>query len=139
MLVTPREDGTIAIGPASMPTFAALDLATRILEACGDVPEVAQGRVRCREYLDRTFARSTVIAVRDMGSGAVGRFPSVLEGGRLLVRLSDTVSATLLDEGERWRGFAVQWRFDPLFGCVGELAVPMRRVSAAAPKQRRIA
>ena len=138
MQIVPLADGSIQIGALTLPVFAARDVAVRILEACGDVPEEAQGRVRCREHLDRVFARSAVVYVRDMQTRATGRFPAIRDGRRLVVRLGDSVTATLLDEGERHRGFAQQWRADPLFGPVAELMEPLGRFSAASVQVRQL-
>lgn len=138
MLVVPHDDGTISIGAASMPAFAARDLAVRILEACGNVPEEVAGRIRCRQHLDALFAGAEVIDVRDMQTRAIGRFPALRDGRRLVVRLGDSVTATLLEEGERFRGFAVQHRDDAIFGVVGEVMRPFVRFSAAANQARQI-
>lgn len=130
--------GEVQIGALTLPGHAARDLAVRIMEAAGDVPAEVAGRIRCREHLDRLFAHIQLINVRDMASGAVGRFPAYRDGRRLCVRLGDSVTATLLNEGERWRGFAVQHRDDPLFGVVGEVAMPMARYSADGERARQL-
>jgi hypothetical protein len=47
-----------------------------------------------------------------------------------MVRLSDSITAALVDHGVYWQGLAMQWREDSLFGVVAEVAVPMVRMSA---------
>jgi hypothetical protein len=130
--IAANPDGTVTIGTATLPAWAARDLATRIAAAAGDIPEEVAARVKVRVELDRTFARATPITVRDMQSGATGKFPAVRDEHRVIVRLSDSITAILLPEGERYRGFAVHHRFDPLFGIVTETCRPFARFSCNA-------
>lgn len=123
-------NGHIQLGGVEMPVWMAKDALARVWEMCGDVPADVAGRIRCREHLDRVFSAASVVDVRDMQTGVVGRFPAIRDGRRLVVRLGDSVTATLLDEGERWRGFGVQHRDDPIFGVVGEVMRPFVRFSA---------
>lgn len=128
--LTPNADGTITLGGVTLPAWAARDLAARLYAAAGDVPEEVAGRIRVRAALDRAYRDAVPIHVRDMQTGAVGRFPALRDGRRLTVRLGDSVTATLLAEGSRWRGFGIQHRDDPLFGVVGEVMRPFQRFSA---------
>ena len=131
-------NGHIQLGGVEMPVRMARDALARVWEMCGDVPAEVSARVRCRVHLDTLFAHASVVDVRDMQTGAVGRFPALRDGRRLVVRLGDSVTATLLDEGERHRGFAQQWRADPLFGPVAELMEPLMRFSAASHQVNRL-
>lgn len=131
-------NGHVQLGGVEVPAWMARDALARAWEVCGEVPAEVAGRVRCRAHLDTLFARASVVDVRDMQTGMVGRFPAIREGRRLVVRLGDSVTATLLDEGERHRGFAQQWRDDPLFGPVAELMEPLGRYSAASVQVRQL-
>lgn len=131
-------NGHIQLGGAEAPAWKVKDALARVWEMCGDVPADVAGRIRCREHLDTLFAHASVVDVRDMQTRATGRFPAIRDGRRLVVRLGDSVTATLLDEGERHRGFAQQWRADPLFGPVAELMEPLGRYSAASHQVNRL-
>lgn len=128
----------IQLGDVEVPVWMAKDALARVWELCGDAPAEVAGRIRCRQHLDALFAGAEVIDVRDMQTRAVGRFPALRDGRRLVVRLGDSVTAILLEEGDRFRGFAVQHRDDAIFGVVGEVMRPFVRFSAAANQARQI-
>jgi len=137
-LPTPTPDGQLTLGGVKAPGHVWADYLVRCLERCGDVPEAVAARVRVREHLDRVFSNATPVHVRSMQDGATGRFPAIRDGRRVVVRLGDSVTATLLDEGERARGFACQWRDDPIFGCVSEVMRPFARYSCSVEATNRL-
>ncbi len=136
--IVPHDDGSVSIGNVTLDKHAAIDVATRIFEAAQHASADITGRVKCRTHLDRMFHHARIINVRDMATGYTAAVPAVASGDRILIRLADTTSATLLHEGDRCRGFAVAWRHDPLFGPVAELANPMRRYSCSTPSTKRL-
>ena len=137
-LPVPTPDGQLTLGGVTAPGHVWADYLVRCLERCGDVPEAVAARVRVREHLDRVFALATPVHVRDMQTGATGRFPAIRDGRRVVVRLGDTRGAVLLDEGERHRGFAVAWRLDDLHGIVSETARPFARYSCASESVKQL-
>jgi hypothetical protein len=129
--LTLTPDGEVQIGGVTMPCHAARDLAARLWELAGDAPADVQGRLRCRAHLDRDFANAGKVRCWPTGSKAAGaNLPAVREGSRLVVRLSDSSIAVLLNHGSAyWTGFRMQLRDDSLAGPVAELAMPMERFS----------
>ncbi len=123
-------DGRVRLGNLELDAHAARDLAARLWELAGDAPADVAGRLRCRSHLDQLFRGAAVVRCWPTGSKAAGvNLPAVRDGGRLVVRLSDTSTAVLLAHGTYWQGPRMQWRADSLFGPVAELATPMERFS----------
>lgn len=129
--IAPNPDGSITIGTATMPASHAADLATRILQACGDTSAAQLGRVRCREHLDAMFEGAGRVRVWITHSKDRGWVRSaIFDGRRCVVRIGDTTTAVLLRDEAFCRGFVCGWRDDALAGPVAELAMPMVRMSA---------
>lgn len=132
-------NGHIQLGGVEMPVWMAKDALARVWEMCGDVPADVAGRIRCREVLDRDFARATPIRCWPTGSKARGaNLPAIRDGNRLLVRVGDTQTAVLLDHGTYWQGPVMQLRDDSLFGVVSEVLTPLVRMSAKAEQALQI-
>ena len=128
--LTLTPDGEVQIGGVTMPCHAARDLAARLWELAGDAPTDVAGRLRCRAHLDQLFRGASVVRCWPTGSKAAGaNLPAIRAGSRVVVRLSDTSTATLLNHGTYCQGPRMQWRDDSLFGPVAELASPIERFS----------
>lgn len=127
--------GRVKVGMSDMPSWMAVELADRLLLAA----EVARGDVdrrrKVREHLDRIFAGAGPIRVRQVGVSlaynAIGFLVQQKPNDRATVRLGWYATAQLRREGERWRGFVMEWDWDGLFGPVSTCSEEFLRVSAA--------
>ena len=126
-------DGTYTLGQVTAPAHAWLDALAAAWAVMGNTPADVAGRLRCRAHLDAVFRGASVVRCWPTGSKAAGaNLPAIRAGWRVVVRLSDTSTATLLNHGTYCQGPRMQWRDDSLFGPVAELASPMERFSCRA-------
>jgi hypothetical protein len=117
MVPTALPNGDIQVGNVTLPPHAARDIAARLWELAGNAPADVQGRIRCRQHLDRLFAHAGRVRCWPTGAKEAGvNVPAVYNGRRCVVRIGDAMTAVLLDRGNYWRGFSMIWNDDALFG-----------------------
>lgn len=116
--VTLTDDGLYTIGHVTAPAHAWLDALAAAWVVMGNTPADVAGRLRCRAHLDQLFRGAAVVRCWPTGSKAAGaNLPAIRAGSRVVVRLSDTSTAVLLNHGGAyWQGFRMQFRDDSLAG-----------------------
>lgn len=130
MQIAPTSTGEVQIGNATLPAFAAIDIAQRILEAAQSTSLAIEGRRRVRLHLDRMFVDARPIRARWLADKSYFGCIGYVECNRLHLRISDSATACLIPDGGRAHGMVMRWRDDSLFGPIAETDPGFLRVSA---------
>lgn len=133
LVIHANPDGTVQLGAVALPSWMASDIAVRLAEASGEVPEAQASRRRVREHLNALGtwqpAKYRNVETRQTSMGMLLRLPG--RDTLAWLRVSDTVTCLVRREGELYaRGCGlVQWREDALLGFTFDTADLTTRLS----------